>query len=721
MADNAFPRPGVPRPFAPPPGGMQPMGMPFGTPSPMIAPRPEAPESEFSDPVALIEAINKLKSGMGRPPEPIYRVGYKPPKRPVVADILLTGRKLHEGDRAWRMLVNTMLKWTRQQLTGAFPEDILARQLGFQEEYISSALSDERNLIISKGAALRPSFRKLHTSNEDRGYAQKLEDAAMWLREQEQLRHVIRGNRPLELDEWSMFTDMGMYASRDTFSPLMSECPVDMRLIDPRQVHGIWNGTELERVYRVYWSTYRQIAQSYGDLSDANRKKIEDQCGKVEDDMQFEVIEYWDTWWRCVCIGDIPVLDVTAHKYGEVPWTIQYGGGGEPMFTSDEWGSMYEPVSNNWVKTQADVSGRMYKATPYLFYRIRTHEIFEAVMARAITALKKEVNPPTIRYRSVDAADKEMPDLDSGAGAQNDAMLGDERIEPFPTVTGRSFDLVLGGLQQDIQRSAPPAAAYGQIDKSNVTSIAQAGANDAGQHLLFPSTKAWEMALQQKYPRIFRLLGNMSHLSTYGTGKKRPIVIPARRSRGKQGGPPAYEFDREIITRVGSDIRVTFTKVDSRDWAPLFAAGSTAVDKGFALRAEIRQVAFGDYDWDSFIEEWQEENAIFQANQLPEFQKLNIASEIMAQIEENEGRPEVQRNYIKMLSMWEKIINPPQQPQQPGMGGQPPMGQPQPQQGGGGPLPPGPGSVSVGGPGGVSYPAMGQGPGSQGAPVGRPY
>lgn len=695
----------MPSPFGPPPappGGMG--GM-------MQRPQPSA--------VDVVTAMRQLVGTPIKAPEPIYRPGYKKPKAPDVEWITGTGKRLHGSNQKWREYVHTILLWTRQELSGAFKEDVQARIRGLQDEFPSSALSDERNLIISKGAALKPSFRKRATSDEDKGYAQRLEDAAIWLRANEQRMHA-NGNRPLELDEWALLTDYGMLVTRDTLDKDNTKCPVFMRLIDPAQVNPVWGARGLDHVFRVYRDTTDRICATYGDFNPTQLKKLKDQIGEIGDQTEHEVIEYWGTWHRAVLIGDTEIMPVTEHKYGEVPFTVQYGGFGEPMLTRTPAYSR-AGSAQSWSRDSLMGLDRINKAVPYLFYRIASEEFYQSMMARLVDAYKSGLNPATVRYRSDMAAEHPMPELDGTAGAQNEAMLGEEKIEALPLANLPLADRLLSAVMEDRARGSAPAEMYGRLEKSNITGVAQAGANDAGQHLLFPTVKAWEMGLSLRYERIFRLLGNFGHLSTNGPGGGRSIMVPSTRKNTK----PAYPFDREVIDRVGPEIEVSFTKVDPRDWAPLFAAGATGVERGFITRADIRGIATGDFDFDRFTEEWTEENALFGAQQLPDFQKLNVMASLVEEIKENEGRPEIQDHYRRMAQIWEKVIAPPQQPPMggdPSMGGQPQQGMPQ------SPSPPPPGSTvippqgqSPGVPGQMSYPQMGQGPGSGGAPVGRPY
>lgn len=706
----------LPRAFMPPqmpPPGMGPGMMQQGMMSQATTPPP-------ADPVSLIAALKELVGTPIKSPEPIYRPGYKQPKRPELSEIATTAKKLFENNQQWRTLVYITLMWVHQQLTGSFEEDLIDRELGFKEEYISTRLSAERNLIISKFSSLQPSFQKKHPKEELRGWAQRLEDFALWLRDEEQFQHTGGGNRPLEFDEGTLLFDYGMLTKRHTLAPERTDCPVSFRMIDPAQVHPVWGPNGLKAVYRVYRDSAEYLTAAYGDFNPSHLKKLEDQMGKIGDDTELEIIEYWDTWYRSVSIGDSPIMPVTEHKYGDVPWTIQFGAYGDPMFTrtpSVGMGSRFTRTADGWnADSSMRSSERMRKATPYLYFHLKNHDIMESVNARLITALKKDVKPAVIRYRSNEAAEKELLAIESNPGDTNDAMLGDEKIEPIPTYNTGYGDRLMAQLETDYRAISSPPQMSGQIDKSNVTGVAQAGANDAGMHLIAPLAKSMERAMMSEIDTVARLLGNFGHLPKYKDGKTSPLIVPVRRA--KAGQPAGYEFDREVIEKVGSRVQVTFTKVDPRDWAALFAAGGNGVTGGFILPREIRAIATGDQDWDTFFEEWQETNSLMQAQALPEYQKLNVAASILSKIEQNAGNPEMQANYQKMFDMWQQISAPPPQPAMGGAPGMPPQGG-SPQQ-----AFPSPGAsqaINPGVPGQVSYPQVGAGPGNQGAPVGRPY
>ena len=699
---------------------MMPPGMGMGPPGMGMPPQ----GGQIGDPMELLAALKLAQSAKGAP-QPIYLPGYKAPPKPDPKKIEATGKDLWENGRLWRALIYNMLRWTRQELTGMFEEDREERANGFQEEFISPILSAERNLVIAKLASLDPHFTAQSVQTDElKGYAQQLENFARWLRDMESLSHPGMGNRPLKIDEAALFVDYGMYVTRDTFNKDNADCPVNMTLIDPAQVYPIWGQpySGLRAVYRVFDDSVAWITQAYGDLPPSVLKKLKDKYGEVDDETELSVVEYWDTWWRCVLINGEAVIGPTAHEYGEVPWTIQYGGYGEPMFTRTPEMAELSKVGSSWTYTSNKRSNeRINKATPYLFYQIKNHEIYEAVMGRLITGFKKEINPPTIRYRSDMAAEKEMPNLDAAPGAQNEAMLGEEKIEALPTATSSPLtQTILQSVIADKRMISMPQESYGAIDKSNVSGTAMANASDAGMDKIAPATMAWGSALGNRYGRIARMVANFGYMAEYGGAEPRKLMIPVTKPR--KGQPSSYHFSRDVIEKVGSRISVSFSKVDPRDWVGLFSAAQPGITQGLVTRADIRKIATGDGDYDRFLEEWMEENAIFSALQLPEYAKaVTVPQAFLQQIAENEGNPEMQQIYQTLLEGWMQVTAP--QPQM-----QPGMQQPQPGMQGDpnaaaqmGPSPAPPGSVVI--PptsAGVSLPAMGMGPGSQGGAVGRP-
>ena len=690
-------------------GGMMPPGMP---PPGMMPPQPPQPmiPDQGMDPVALLAALKDLVGYDDAPSKPMYPPWYKRPSRPNVRDIKTRADELYERHSLWRSMIDTMLRWTNQDLCGVFPEDRNARAAGLEEEFVSSALSDERNLVVAKLASMRYVFKKRYLADDLRGDAQLIEDSVDWLRREEEARHVLKGNRVLPFDEASNLVDYGMVACRHVFDPTDPDFPLQFDLIDPVQVYPVYDRRGIHAVYRVYRDTIDQVIYEYGDFTDATRAKLEKKFGKSNGDTEVPVVEYWDTWWRSVTIDDQEILPISAHEYGFVPWTIVYSALGSPMYTTSVTESLRERANGEWIVGDGTRSeNRVNKAVPHLWYRIKGHETYEAVMARMLTAFKKEVNPPIVRHRSDVAAGKPLPETDTGPGGMNEAQLGEERLEPWPTMAGGpATQSVLQALSVDRATGSAPLAMYGAIDKSNVSGTAQSAADDAGMDKIAPHLATLQRFQAEKFTKTLQCLMNHGDEAKYASETPTPLMAPKRKARS--GEAPAFELGRELIERVGPRIECTINKVNPRDWTILFNAGAIGVKEGFILPEMIAEMA-GIENYDRMFEEWLEHQSTVQAFQHPKFAEMfTVPMAILENIKETSD-PEKKQKWQEMLQSWMQTVamQPQQQPGQPGPGG-PPPGPPN----GMAPQPQNP-PMSAG----TSYPMMGQGPGSQGAMVGR--
>lgn len=684
-------------------------------------PAPGAMAQTRMHPTELLEAMRRIA------PQPVsttphYPANFTPPPRPDKDKVIQQAKHLWEQYDHWRTLIEITWEWINHRRTGMFPEDEADRAAGLQEEYISNALSRKRNAAIARIASSKIGVRKRYNADNLRRSAQRLEDAAMWVLEQMEAVHAAAGNRPMKLDEALLLVDRGMFVSRQVLDPGDPDLPLCVDLIEPTQVMPIFGGKRgLTHVYRYYRDTIENIVAAYGDFTPTARKKIAAKFGTdLTERTELEVYEYWDAWWRFVAVDDELVVPVAAHEYGYVPWTVQYGGYGDAMFTRTPGDRAYRSSSGAFV--QVDTTRRderIFKAVPLIYYDVHGHSIYEAVMARILTGFKKEINPTVNLYRDMMVAGTDRPEYSNAAGAINEFALGQERAELAPQQSNNPITgMLIQGLLSEAAKTDPTMGSA--MDKTNqATGAALLRVGDENSEQLVPLYQALERAKSHQLSQIFQTIGNFGHLAKYGNTRVSPLMVPARKTR--QGEAPAFELGRELIDAVGPRVEVTFTKVSPADWVGLFNAGKLGIEIGAVGPDEIRALATGDHDYDRFLEEWIEYRAIMSATQHPKFNELfHIPMMIEEQITESMGDPERVAFWKKQLQAWMQMAM--QSQAQPGggdpmaaMGGQAPQATP------GNPSPPPPGSVVL--PptqNGQSMPALGLGPGNQGGAVGRP-
>lgn len=662
------------------------------------------------NPAQLLETMRSLTPQQPSL-EPRYPAWYKKPKRPTAGEVKQRADRLFQDQSEWRELIDITMAWLRHERVGMFPEDAEDRRNGLQEEWIDNALSAKNNTVMAKVSASKMGVRKRYYHDDLRTKAQMIEDAAAWLQDELAMQWVQKGNRPMSLDEALLFAQRGMYVSRQVFDVTDPDMPLNLDLIEPTQVMPVWGGKRgLQEVYRVYRDTVQNITAAYGDMTPETMTNLRKKHGNdITDQTEVNIYEYWNTWDRVVLVEDQPIIPFTSHEYGYVPWTIQYGGFGDAMFTRTPNGTSRRSFSASFEQIdRSSINERKYKAVPLIWYDMRMHETLEAVMGRILTGFKREINPPTIRKRSTMIAGTDVPEYSNAPGAVNEVRMGEEDVVLAPQMTNSPIS---GMLVQTLQAQAArsdPSISY-NADKSNVTGAALSRMGDEGTEHILPIYKALEMAKAHQFTQVFQTIGNWGHLTKYGsTTSVRPLLVPARKVKTSS---PAFELSRELIDEVGPKVEITFTKINPADWMGLFNAGKIGIEIDAMSPEILYELATGDTDYDSFYDKLTQHKVTAAAMSHPKYNEMFLIPAMLAeQIKEAQGDPDMVQFWTERLAQWQQMAAQPQPME--GAAGPDPMAAAQ-----GDPMAPGPQAPPSGA--GQTLPGA-MGPGSQGAPVGRP-
>lgn len=696
-----------------PPGMMGPQPGPTNSPMPgasalgMGLPAAPPPQPQI-DPEMIARMLAQLA-----PPQPIYPSWFKgPPSKPDPTGVYEIGIKKHEDLRLWRQAVYADLRMLRFQDQGIFEDDKILWEAHIIDDYQSPELIADFMAAKSYLTEATPRIVKDAIDEKLQVLARRYALAMTWLRHQEEMRWA-EGNADLRFDEAHFYLAHGMIVKRRVIDLDDADYPFDVALIDPCQCVPEWEGKRgLRRFWRVYRSTIGQLAAAYGDLPKSQRERLGNAIGSSsswDDDTEIPyVVEYWDRWWRCVTIASgTQVVPVTAHEYGEVPITIGYGPLGDPMSAvspaetalKDKSGALYGVDTNR-------NEDRVYQSVGYVRYSKEAHKVAEAVMRRMLYYLKKSADPAIIRYRTNIAASQASPEMDSTPGAVNEAIMGEERLEPF--LTGAPFEVqaILAHLQQGNAKIMLPPLAHGLYNQSNLSGVqGQVMAETGVDKFLLPWMVSYGRFIERDLARAGRFWRNWGHLAKYAGEEPRPFMVP-NPTRRRQGEAPAFELTRELIDAVGPDVRVKLGRFRKQDAVPLSQAAKILTDLGIPF-AYLAEEWFDVPNYPDLQEEWREEQAMHQAYQLPEFAKtVTIPAAFAEEIAESTGDPERQQFLAAMLEAWETFVLG-------GMAGEAGgTGAP------GGPMPPE--GMNPPAAAGTSYPQLAQGPGVGGAPVGRP-
>jgi hypothetical protein len=710
LMDPMMPPPMMP-PMGPPPGG----GMMPGPPMvPGLPPIPQ-PMGPPTTPVTdLLAALREL-GGIGGQTEARYPRWYKKPDKPEINNLWGKAQQMKQRFRLLHDRIHDDMLWLRLAQVGMFEEDVQAMRDGlYIDKFQSTALVDEWNLVCAFLAGLQWKLEAKMVAPDLQTEAQRIKDTVAYLRQQEILRHAEAGQGNLAMDEARMLTAYGMIVNRTVIDLEDPDFPFDSILVDPSTVFPEWNGKRgLFRVWRVYKTTWSRVLGDYGEPSKKELKKIRNLVGEnIDDETEIEIVEYWDTWYRAVLASEAVILPLTEHKYGYVPFTIQYGPLGEPMGVLSPTDGARRTRSGEWVADEGSLKDDLpFKALSYIGHMKHSHKQYEAIMARMLTGFKKAINPPLLRERDEMAADQPMPEMDTGPGAINETMLGHERVSPIPTQAGPiEVSAVMEAMSMDRMTGRAPLAMYGLNDRSNVSGTALQALNDAGMDKVGP----WVAALEQYHTRRFNqwLISwrNFGHLAKYAGDSPSPFMIPV--AAPKAGMSAAFELTPEVVDAIGPRMSVSLTRVRKQEWLPMLNAAKMAYDIGVMTKRQIAD-EIGALNYEEIVEEVIEDKMLDAALQHPKFAEMfGIPQAMVAEMKEAENNPRIAERYKAMLDAWmEKVAMPSQQqaPAPGGPGGGAPGGLP-PElmallggQGG----PPNPNTSA-----GVSFPQLGQGPGS---------
>jgi hypothetical protein len=702
-------------------GGMPPLagamgGMPPAAPPPMTPPGFPGPGGGI-DPELIARVIARLS-----PPKPMYPAWFKIPQKPDAAGVAEVGKRRWEDLRLWRTAVYSDIVLLRLDDSGIFEDDKTLYEAGIIDDFVSPALIAEYNLAVTILAGMEPRFKKAVHEDRLSLMARQYAVAVSWLRQLEEEKWA-EGNGDLRTDETKHLLTYGMLVKRRTIDLADPDYPYDPFLIDPCSAVTEWEGKRgLRRFWRVYRSTIGNLVAAYGDLTASQKKALGNEIGSAsswDDDTEVPyVVEYWDRWWRCVVLpGGRPLVPVTAHEYGETPVTVSYGPLGEPMGVQTPYEIALKDKSGDITGVDTDKKiDRVYQSVGFVRFIKEGTKTNEAVIRRMLYGIKKSLDPAIIRYRSNAAAKDAPPEMDGTPGATNEAIFGEEKLEPY-LATAMPFEVqaVMQQIMQDSSAIKFPPMAHGVYEGSNISGVASGNSIDLG----YDRVSLWARTLETFHARdmalAMRMWRNFGHLAKYAGEEPRPLMVPVPRPQQRSGEAPAFELTRDLIDAVGPRVAVRLTRVRKQDMVPLFQAAKIATELGVPFWAYLAEEWFNLPDVDHLEEEGQEEQAIRQALQLPEFVKaVTIPNAFAEAYEEAAGDPERQEIIATMKQSWDLVA----------LGGG--QGQP-PAIGPGGAVPPeggNPPGVNPPTSAGVSYPNSGQGPGSvtgnQGGPQG-PY
>ena len=668
------------------------------------------------DPQAIIQMLTEMMPEA----KPKIPPGYEKEKKPTAQQIW--DNAVREEQRHAGMVATMMdtLRRLRFDVVGIFPSDKTARELGDQDQWIASDLVDDWNLLCAIGASMDESFVKTTLQRSQRTGAQTMEDAAKLFREEMTYRWANTGDMPLPMAEWRVLTAYGKIVWRCLCDLDDPDFPFDVRPVDPASVYTTGNGIRgPKKVYRMMRLAMADAYQEWGEPKKADREKLDNRFDKSDPSSMITVCEYADATWRAAVTHDgIELLPPVEHNYYQVPFVIQGGPAGEPLFTDTQNAGrddIHRSAGGWWRSGPGDDWGMQHKLVSSIHLQRERHDQLESFMARVVTSAMDATNPALVLTRDNLTMGTPLPKIDRRRGRISEIGMG-EAVQAVPTNMQAADAMgIVQQLDKDRQTGSIPLGMYGVQPGSNVTGNSMSVAAEAGMDHITPWIQAMETGRTRVVETLFKIWRNEGHLTRFAEGDERPFMIPATKPTTNQ--ELATELTPELIDAIGPRVKVVMSRLrpqEAMQWAGIAAQ---AIPMGIMTRRRAAE-KLGETDYDRLRQEWQEEadwDAMNQDETL--IKEVRIPLQIK-QWADQAVNPEEKAMYMALLdrymeqrAMEAQAAAQPQMPPGGGGPGGPPMLPPGAPPAG---LPVGPGSNTI------NMAGLGAGPGVGGSPVGRP-
>lgn len=660
--------------------------------------------------------------------EPVYPNGYVIPSKPDRKLIQARADAAKSAAGPWLDNIADTFNRLRGQTAGYLTYEQQHRRglPGQPSPYKSTQLIDQTARFRAYGASLPIAYSIEEYDPEKMQDAQKIEDFAYLLRKMHERRWMQRGNMPLTQSEWHDLLVYGMIVSRRTCNQTDDRCPIEATLQDPATIFPVIGRVggvaTLNAVYQISSvSIYQLIADWFPDAKGEIPKKIKDalgdKYGTFDESSRVDVLEYNDDWWRGAWVlgTDVEIMPITAHKYGRVPYVIQYGPGGESLHVKSP-DTTNGPYYTSLGTTQ-DME-RVFKARGFIDPMKNLHDYREGWGDMIQDRVLRDFNPPWVLEQSPEAeAMMGDPELPREPGSVIKIVGGQERLSgvPEPPIGSGAMSMLVSFIQSDTMTNML-APGFGQpIDKSNVSGSAQSIQAEQGREI----ESGWVQAMSSYHAscadhdvNLYRNFGHESRYQDDGSVKK---FYVKRRMPG-YNEDPSFELTPDIIDNVDCQFTVTMASMRMSELIPFGNAAQMFGPDGMGIW-DIYDIAekMGITDVDRALQNNRIYRAIRKAEELPEYAKAVIVPQAFKdRLRAAKGNPLLQADILEQLVDWKKLVADPQRQQIEQQMAAPPPGQAPP---GGGPPQPGQG---IAGGGGAPYSQLNMGPGSQGGQVGRP-
>lgn len=579
-----------------------------------------------------------------------YPRGYEPPPRPDVQRMIQVAKLRHEQQELYRAQVRRDMQAIRMESRGIFESDRPDAESGVMDEYESIALRAEFDLAHSWITGLNRRVMKPCRYPELEVETRKVQLAAEFIMKREDETYAERGDiEAIDAEVRSFLATGRLWISR-TFNRYadVGESPFMRRYIDPQEVSWESSGGQIQRIYRVYMGTWQELMQAYGPSISLNWPELKRKAPDIdiESEAPVECVEYWDTWWRFVAVGNVPILGPVAHKYGEVPYTNAFSPRGEGFF-----GSIPAGMIDSMDAAETNRQAFAHRTPSYVSFLLRQHRQFEAQMNRMQHMGKYALDPDYVRYQSLEGGAQAIEEFDRQPGAHYRVPDTDDLQAVVITPEARAA--LQGLIEQQVEertRITAPASAYGGQNDSQATQSAQRGQMVSGQHLWKPWARSLDAARGRDLSKGMRMIARVGDEALAGPDGTSRFYITVEKP--KRGEAPVYELTDVDIQKAGPRVTVESDAQDPADWILKAQTFKLMREEGFTRRYLANKLFSFDFDQSAELEGF-EERAMDQALEHPQFAEIASVPILLKNwMTEVKGDQDLSEFATSMLESW---------------------------------------------------------------------
>lgn len=585
---------------------------------------------------------------------PVPPLWYRKPGRPKKDEVIEDAEGNKEDHYLRVRLAAEMLGRLNMEMVGIFPRDKEMIDAGEIETFQSTALRDEHDAACAWISSMTTSFESKYRETIDREEASAKEDFLHYFYEVWSEAHGRSGTGPLRWALPDTLQKYGMLAAYIAVDPSNDEIGLRVRMVDPATIFPVHEGDRgLSQVYRIYNATAAAVIGDFGDDEGTVERKVKKVARQSRGDGRYdrnfvgEVIEYWDRNWGMV-LYEKEVVRIWEHGYTHVPFIVKYGCFGQQGFTRTPGDSIYGMLPRDFGPALMAVDDRSFDlarmAQPFLWRRVKAHDIEEAVAGRYVTAFRRAMNPPLIVKQGMLSAVEGDPEIDNREAGMTRARNDDE-FEPLPV---NPMNEVLAPLQAMLdmnrQTGMAPGLLMGQNPAAQTSGTALDVLSQGGLEKWSPLVMVIEEFLQEMGRRALELVRDWGPLLG-ADGERGVIIVPRRNPNPRTGEAPAHEVTSELIRSTGTRILCTLRKFNPNSLPSIGMGLTQLASLGIIDKRSMIHIAGFTQDPDGILARIDEE----MLDEVPEIKQAQTLDILYAQAEKALRRKDERSAYMALL------------------------------------------------------------------------